>query len=69
VKKKLQAIIKFIIDRLGESSTWQGLGFIATLAGAKWGVDMDWGAAAAAGGFVSGMLKVIFPDKLKKTAE
>jgi hypothetical protein len=69
MKERLQAIIAFILDRAGESSTWQGLGFIATLAGAKWGAELDWGSAAAAGGFVSGMLKMIFPDKLKKTPE
>jgi hypothetical protein len=66
MKERLQAILAFILDRAGESSTWQGLGFLATLAGAKFGGDLDWGAAAAAGGLVSALLKTLFPDKIKK---
>jgi hypothetical protein len=63
--QRLQAVIGYIVDRLGEASTWQGLGFFAALVGAKWGAELDWGAAAAAGGVVSGLLKAVFPDKLK----
>jgi hypothetical protein len=66
MKQRLQAVMAYIIDRLGESSTWQAVGFFATLAGAKWGADMDWGGAAAAGGAVSGLFKAFFPDQLKK---
>jgi hypothetical protein len=63
--QRLQAVISYIVARLGETSTWQGVGFFAALAGVKWGAQLDWGAAAAAGGVVSGLLKAVFPDKLK----
>lgn len=58
-----------MVNRAGESSTWQAVGFFAALAGAKWGADMDWGGAAAAGGAVSGLLKALFPDKLRTPKE
>lgn len=63
---RVQTAINFALDRLGEASTWQGVGFIATLAGAKWAANLDWGSAAALGGTVSALIKAVFPDKLMK---
>ena len=54
-----------LLDRLGESSTWQGLGFLLTLLGARWAGSLDWGAAAALGGTVSAIIKSMLPDTLK----
>lgn len=62
---KLQQLIDYALARMAETSTWQGFGFIATLAGAKWGAALDWGAAAALGGVVSSLIKTLFPDVLK----
>ena len=55
-----------ILERLGESSTWQGVGFLLTLLGARWAAGMDWGGAAALGGTVSALIKSVLPDNLKE---
>lgn len=62
MKAKLYAILGVIEARLVEQSTWQGIGFIVALTGAKFGVGMDWGAAAGIGGVISATLKIILPD-------
>lgn len=64
--KRLEKLIAYLLNRAGEASTWQGIGFFATLAGAKWGAELDWGAAAAAGATVSGLIKTLMPDVMKK---
>ena len=53
-----------ILARMGESSTWQGIGFIVTLSGARWSQNLDWGSAAALGGTVSALIKAVLPDAL-----
>lgn len=53
-----------ILARMGESSTWQGIGFIITLTGARWSQNLDWGSAAALGGTVSALIKATLPDAL-----
>ena len=58
-------LLTYLLDRMGEASTWQGLGFFLALAGVKWIGGMDWGAAAAAGGLVSGLIKTLLPDSVK----
>jgi hypothetical protein len=60
--KKFYAILDVIEARLCEQSTWQGIGFIVALTGAKFGIGMDWGAAAGIGGVISATLKIVFPD-------
>jgi len=62
MKKRTQAVLEFIAARLSEPSTWQGIGFIVALSGAKLGAGMDWGQAAGLGGVVSAALKMVFPD-------
>lgn len=59
---KFRQILTMIEARLQEQSTWQGIGFIVALTGAKFGVGMDWGAAAGIGGIISAALKIVFPD-------
>src|SRR5258708_3875081 len=59
---KFQQILTMIEARLQEQSTWQGIGFLVGLTGAKWGIGMDWGAAAGLGGIISAVLKIVFPD-------
>lgn len=63
LKTKLEQAAGFVLDRLGEPSTWQGIGFVAGLCGAKWGANMDWGGAAAFGGTISAFLKTVLPDQ------
>ena len=60
-----RALANYILDRLGESSTWQGIGFVFALFGSKHFASLDWGGATAFGGFVSAAIKATFPDKLK----
>lgn len=63
---KFHQILTMIEVRLQEQSTWQGIGFIAGLCGAKFGAGMDWGAAAGLGGVLSALLKIVFPDPKPK---
>lgn len=51
-----------LIEQLGQQSTWQGIAFLMTLFGSKYGAELDWGAAAAAGGTVSALLKTLISD-------
>lgn len=63
--KRLQTVLEFAAARLSEASTWQGIGFLVALTGAKLGAGLDWGQAAGLGGVVSAALKMIFPDPAK----
>lgn len=63
---RLRAVAAYLLNRMSEASTWQGLGFIATLLGARWAASLDWGAAAALGGLVSGAIKTLLPDSFTK---
>jgi hypothetical protein len=66
MKECIRITLEFIAARLSEPSTWQGIGFCLTLAGAKWAVGLDWGQAAGLGGIVSAVLKMVFPDSAKQ---
>lgn len=59
---KIAALRDTVIELLGQQSTWQGLGFLLALFGSKYGANLDWGAAAAAGGTVSALLKTLVSD-------
>ncbi|WP_156116735.1 hypothetical protein [Massilia sp. 9096] len=65
MKKRIQTVLEFIAARLSEQSTWQGVGFLVALTGAKYGAGLDWGQAAGLGGVMSAALKMIFPDQVK----
>lgn len=62
MNQKLRAALDVALARLGEASTWQGIGFLVALTGSKFGANMDWGPAAALGGAVSAIIKTILPD-------
>lgn len=62
MKEKMYAVLGVIEDRLKERSTWEGIGFIVGLTGARWGAGMDWGMAAGLGSVISAVLKTVFPD-------
>ena len=53
----------YLCDRLKEASTWQGIGFLISLCGGRWAIELDWGAAACFGGGISALIKMVFPDK------
>jgi hypothetical protein len=65
MSKRIQIALEFTAARLSEQSTWQGIGFIIGLTGAKFGAGLDWGQAAGLGGIISAVLKMIFPDPAK----
>jgi hypothetical protein len=65
MKQRIQVASEYLAARLGEQSTWQGIGFCLTLAGAKWAAHLDWGQAAGLGGIVSAILKMVFPEPAK----
>jgi hypothetical protein len=65
MKRRIQIALEFAAARLSEQSTWQGIGFLIGLTGAKLGAGMDWGMAAGLGGIVSAVLKMVFPDPVK----
>lgn len=50
---RLNKATRYLLDRLGEPSTWQGIGFVVALCGAKFGAGADWGQAAGLGGAIS----------------
>ena len=62
---KTRAVLLMIAARLSEPSTWQGIGFICALFGAKFGVGLDWGQAAGLGGTLSAIIKMVVPDPAK----
>lgn len=61
---RIKSALNYILSRAGEASTWQGIGFICALFGAKQFANLDWGSAAAFGGTISAGIKAVFPDKL-----
>lgn len=65
MNQRIRIAAEYLAARLGEASTWQGIGFCLTLAGAKWAANLDWGQAAGLGGIVSAALKIAFPDPAK----
>lgn len=65
MNQKTQAVLEFVAARLSEASTWQGIGFLVALTGAKYGAGLDWGQAAGLGGVMSAALKMVFPDPAK----
>lgn len=65
MKAKLRKILDVILARIGEQSTWQGIGFLVTLLTGKY-AGMDWGPASALGGSVSAMIKTLLPDPVLK---
>jgi hypothetical protein len=60
--RHIRNTLEFVAARMSEPSTWQGIGFLVALTGAKVGAGLDWGQAAGLGGIVSAALKMIFPD-------
>lgn len=59
-------LLDVLLARLGEQSTWQGIGFLVALTGSKFGAGIDWGPAAAIGGSVSALVKTLLPDPVIK---
>lgn len=66
MKTKMRMMLDILLARLGEQSTWQGIGFLIALTGSKFGAGMDWGPAAAFGGTVSALVKTLLPDPVVK---
>lgn len=66
LKPKLK---KFLCERLKEASTWQGLGALIVILGGRWAIDLPWGELAALGAIVSGLIKMVFPDKVEGKGE
>lgn len=62
MKRRIRTTLEFAAARMSEPSTWQGIGFLVALTGAKVGAGLDWGQAAGLGGIVSAALKMFFPD-------
>ena len=58
MNRKTKEIVSFLLDRLGESSTWQGIGFVISLFTSRY-VGLDWGQGAAIGGIVSAVIKIM----------
>lgn len=58
-KAKMMKVLNFLLGRLGEKNTWQGIGFFVGAFISKDLGNLDWGAAALVGGAVSGAIKII----------
>lgn len=61
----MNKFLTFASDRLKESSTWQGIAFILTMAGSHYGANFDVAGATAAGALVSAFIKIFLPDGTK----
>jgi len=72
VRQRLRALGIFLLDRLSESSTYQGLAFLGMFLGAKYVSDAPWtdpatlAGATALGALVSAALKILLPDSWRK---
>lgn len=69
MKERIKKVMEYILDRLGEQSTWQGVGFVVALTGSKLGLGMEWGQAASLGGLISAVIKMMLPDPQKDTSK
>ncbi|OHE79017.1 MAG: hypothetical protein A3F67_10925 [Verrucomicrobia bacterium RIFCSPHIGHO2_12_FULL_41_10] len=56
-KQKFKLVFYYLLDRLGEPSTWQGIGFLCTVLTGRY-IDLEWGQIAVLGGIVSATLKI-----------
>lgn len=65
MREKTIKALTYLLDRLGEASTWQGIGFLVVLCGGKFGANLDWGQAAGLGGALSASIKMFLPDSAK----
>jgi hypothetical protein len=65
-REKWNQLIAYILDRLGEKTTWQALGFIISVLVSKELALFDWGQAAVIGGGVSAVIKMLLPDDVAK---
>lgn len=63
MKAKTEQILKYALDRFGEQSTWQGIGFVVGLIGGRELGALDWGQAAGLGGAISAIIKMLLPDQ------
>lgn len=57
------ALLDYFQARLSEQTTWQGIGFLVAASGSHFGAGLDWGQAAAIGGSVPAILKILLADK------
>ena len=69
MKERIRKAVEYLLDRLGEQNTWQGIGFVVALTGSKLGLGLEWGQAASLGGVVSAVLKMLLPDSKKDTTQ
>lgn len=63
MQAKTRRILRYLLDRLGEQSTWQGIGFVVGLIGGRALAELDWGQAAGLGGTISAAIKMMLPDE------
>lgn len=60
-----QEVKDFLVDRLKENSTWQGIAFILTITGSHYAANFDIASATAFGATVSALIKILLPDGIK----
>jgi hypothetical protein len=63
---KFETLIAYLSARASERSTWEGVGFLLTLAGSKWGINLPLDQCVTIGATVSGAIKIIWPDAKAK---
>jgi len=60
--EKLNIATRYMLDRLGEPGTWQGIGFFVGILSGHHLAGLNWGEAAGLGGAISGAIKTFLPD-------
>lgn len=63
---KDERLIVYVSARLAERSTWEGIMFLSTLAGSRWGAQLPLEQCVALGAGISGFIKILFPDAVPK---
>jgi hypothetical protein len=59
---KIETLIAYVVARLSERSSWEGIAFLLTLTGSRYGANLPLDQCVALGGMLSGAIKIIFPD-------
>ena len=65
--KSPHEIALWLLDRLDEPSTWQGVAAIATLSGSRWALNFNWDLCSAVAIVIHAVFLMLTPDKKGST--
>lgn len=59
----LRTVAAWLLDRLDEPSTWQGIATIATLTGSHWALNFNWDLCSAGAIVVHAVFLAFTPER------